>query len=135
MLIVYWIRIIILLTLAYTSWQALQGNVPHHGWLQYYYLFAPWFLFYGSLKSWYRAYTWRRMMYAKNIAPDLSRGQKMPSKTRERKSFLEKASFFLLLLSCAAILNQFGVTGSRLWAGILSVFYECLKFIFSMAVA
>lgn len=132
MLLGYWVKILMLLGLAYSSCQVLSGNVQSYGWQQYYYLFAPWLLLYGSLKGWYRAFTWRRMMYAKDISPDLSRGKRMPSKFRNRKSFLEKVCLSLLLLSIAGIVKQFGATGSSLWVGLFSGLYSALRFVFNL---
>ena len=132
MLLGYWIRIMILLALAYSTWQALTGHVQHYGWQHYYYLFAPWLLFHGALKGWYRAYTWRRMMYAQNISPDLSRGQKVPSKSRERKSALEKACLALLLLASVAIIKQVGMIDVARWKAFFSKVYAAFCFIINV---
>lgn len=132
MLLGYWIRMSVLLALAYATWQTLTGHAQHHGWLQYYYVLAPWLLFYGSLKGWYRAYTWRRMMYAKNISPDLSRGQKMPSRAREKKSALEKACLALLLLASIAIIKQVGMIDVARWKAAFSKAYAAFCFILSI---
>jgi len=106
-----WINIILLIYLAYCARQVMTGYAGQlSGWQYYLYQLSPWVLLYGSLRGWYRCFTWRRMTSGKNISPDLSRGQHRPSRQKQRPSILEFTCLALALISVAAILKQFGNT-------------------------
>lgn len=132
MLIGYWINISVLLLLAGSTWKVLDGSAPLYGWQHYYYLVVPWLLLYGAFKGWYRCYTWRRMMMVKNISPDLSRGNRVPSKPKARSSLLEKLCLLLLLLSIAAIFKQLAMDGGKALVTFLSGLYSAIRFAFNL---
>ena len=105
-----WVNILLLSAAAYGAWFVMAGKVPYAPLWQYYLMHAcPWVLLFGSIKAWHRCLTWRRMMAAKNISPDLARGAHRPSRLRQRPSVLERACFVLFLMSAAAILKQLGM--------------------------
>jgi len=104
-----WINILFLSAAAYGAWIVIAGRVPYAPiWKYYLYQACPWVLLYGSIRAWHRCLTWRRMMAAKNIAPDLARGAHRPSGSKPRPSVLEHACLGLLLISVVAILKQLG---------------------------
>ena len=105
-----WINILILSAAAYGAWGVMAGEVPYAPiWKYYLYQASPWVLLYGSMKAWHRCLTWRRMMAAKNIAPDLARGAHLPSGSKQRSGLLEHACLGLFLIAVAAILKQLEV--------------------------
>lgn len=104
-----WINILMLSAAAYGAWIVMTGSVPYAPiWKYYLYQASPWVLLYGSMRAWHRCLTWRRMMAAKNISPDLARGAHRPSRSKQRPSVLEYACLGLSLMSIAAILKQLG---------------------------
>ena len=104
-----WINIAFLMAAAYGSYKVIAHPYYMSGTWQYYlFLICPWVLLVGSLKAWHRCLTWRRMMAAKNISPDLARGAHRPSRSRPRPSVLEYACLGIFLMSVAAILKQLG---------------------------
>lgn len=104
-----WINILVLSAAAYGAWGVMTGEVPYAPLWQYYlHQACPWVLLYGSMKAWHRCLTWRRMMAAKNIAPDLARGAHRPSGSKQRSGLLEHACLGLFLIAVAAILKQLG---------------------------
>jgi len=107
------ISIILLMACAYGSWRVLNNKVPSfdQDWLVFCLLWlSPWILFFGSIKAWHRCYTWRSMLGVRNIEPALSRGQHVSEKTKPRAHILEYFCCALFILSCAAILKQFGLS-------------------------
>lgn len=132
MILIYLFNISVLLLLAISTWQVLEGSAPSSGWQHYYYLAAPWLLLYFSIKGWYRCFRWRRMMMLQHISPDLSRGKRRPSKSMRRSGFLEKSCISLLLLSLSAILTQAGVPVATWWIAIIAGFYFTLSVLFNL---
>ena len=132
MFIRHWINIALLLTFTYGSWQVITGKAPSYGWQYYFCLSAPYALLFGSLRAWHRCLTWRRMMAAKTITPDLSRGKNAPSNTRQHASILELACIFLSALSIAAILTQFGISNAALHIVMAIGSYLALRVLYRM---
>lgn len=107
--------ILLLLACAYGSTRILYGQIPgfYQDWLVFSLLhLSPWVLFFGSIKAWHRCYTWRKMLGAKNIEPALSRGGHSSDKTTPRAHLLEYFCCGFFILSCTAILRQFGFSHS-----------------------
>ncbi len=127
-----WISILLLLTFTYGSWQTITDNASRSGWQYYLYLLSPWLLLLGSIRAWYRCFTWRRMMANKIIAPDLSRGQHKSSRTKHRSNLLEHASIALLLISIAAILKQFGIDNAARYIAVAIGSYIALSVAYRM---
>lgn len=68
---------------------------------------SPWLLLIISFKSWYRAFTWRRMIKAQQSFSLLPRGQTINNTPKPRIGFLEKFCMLLLLLALCAIWTSF----------------------------
>ena len=126
-----YLNIALLLTFAYGAYGVLQHVdhtfTPAH-WAYYFYAASPWALLFGALKAWHRSFTWRRMSYQRATPPVLSRGAHRIETTPQRTSILEYASVTLLLLSIAAILEQFAVDNIAWWIGSLVGGWIVLRF-------
>lgn len=123
---------LLLLAFFYGAWQVVTGNDTAYGWQRYFYLLSPWLLLLGSIRAWYRCFTWRRMTADKNIAPDLSRGQHKPSRMKRRRSILEHACIVLCLISIAAVLKQFGIDNAALFIAVAIGAYVALSVTYRM---
>ena len=122
-----WINIICLLAAAYGAHNVIVGKFYAQGtWPYYFCLVSPWVLLFGSMKAWHRCFTWRRMSAAKNITPDLSRGEHRPSRLKERPGMLEHACSALFLIAVWAILKQFGSDNATWWIGSSAGIYFML---------
>jgi len=120
MIIRYWVNILFLVVCAYGACEVIAGVTftPEH-WQYYFYLIAPWALLFGSTKAWHRSFIWRRMLAKRQTSPALSRGEHQATHFRGRPSTLEHASFGLLILALAAILEQLEVANTKWWIGSL----------------
>lgn len=127
MFIRHWINIALLLALAYGSWLVTNGKAPSYGWQHYLCAASPWALCYGAFKAWHRCFSWRRMLAARKITPDLSRGKSFSSNTRSKTSILELACIALVALSIAAILTQLGFENAALYIGVAIDSYLALS--------
>jgi len=108
------INIMFLIAASYGSYNVITGKaymLP--SWQYYLYQLSPWILLFGSIKAWYRSYTWASMMHKKNIVPKLSRGLHQQSKQKQHTSILEYACLVLFLLSIAAICKQLKIPNSH----------------------
>jgi len=115
------LNIIILTLLAYGCIRAL-GNALlfNQGSLSYYfYLCAPWALFYGSLKAWHQSFVWRRMLEDRYSAPTLSRGGHDFNAQHKQSRILERICAALFVLSLASLLKIFSVQNILWWIGSL----------------
>jgi len=117
------INIIILITLTYACMRVLDNALLfNHGSLTYYfYLCAPWALFYGSLKAWKQSFIWRRMLEDRYSVPNLSRGKYQFDAQHKQSRFLERICVSLFFLSIAAILKIFDVENIIWWIGSLGI--------------
>ena len=131
-----YLNIVLLLVFAWGAYGVLEHvdhfYTPAH-WAYYFYAASPWALLFGSLKAWHRSFTWRRMSYQRMTPPVLSRGAHRVESTPQRASILEYASVTLLLLSIAAILEQFAVDNIAWWIGSLVGGWIVLRFTLKQA--
>ena len=128
-----WINIIFLLAAAYGSYRVIAGKFYIAStWQYYFYLLSPWVLLIGSIKAWHRSFTWRRMMAAKDISPELSRGLHQSSKLKQHPSILEHACLSLFLMSVVAIFKQIGIADTPWWIGSILGSYFMLRLTIGM---
>ncbi len=120
-------NIVLLMACAYGSWRVLSSAIPsfYQDWFVFSLLhLSPWILFFGSIKAWHRCRAWRFMSDHKNIEPLLPRGGYAQTKQISRPHITEYFCCALFILSCAAVLKQFGLNhiGWIIGSVIFSIF-------------